>query len=104
MATTDSQRETIRPIGARLLVKSAEIQPAKTSGIILPDSATKKSAIFRVEAIGDGFSQKENKELTPPCKVGDLVILERYAGHDVTHEDIEYKIVSFDDIIAIYQA
>ena len=102
MATTDSTRQTICPIGSRMLIQAAEIESRKPSGIILPDSATKKSAIFRVLALGDGISSKDGKAVPCPCKIGDLIIVERYAGHDVTHQDEEYKIVGFDDVIAIY--
>lgn len=102
MATTDTKHQTICPIGSRMLLKAAETRPAKTFGIILPDSATKKSAIFSVIALGDGISHKDGKTVAAPCKVGDLVIVERYAGHDVNYHDEEYKIVGFDDVIAIY--
>ena len=36
-----------------------------------------------------------------PVKVGDIILMDKYSGQEVTIDDEEYVIVKADDIIAI---
>ncbi|MBI5274441.1 MAG: co-chaperone GroES [Chlamydiales bacterium] len=91
----------IRPVGSRVVAKRLE-EEAMQGGIIVPDSAKKKQETVEVVAVGAGKT-KDGKEEVIPVKVGDKIMIDKYAGQEVTIDDEEYVIVRSDDIIAIIE-
>lgn len=89
----------LHPLGNRVLVKRLEESEA-AGGIILPDSAKKKQEQAEVVAIGTGRKDKQGNPIEIPVAVGDIILMEKYAGQEVTVADEEYVIVRADDIIA----
>ena len=72
-------------------------------GIILPDSAKKKPETANVIAVGPGKKDKDGNLVPAPVKEGDVILMEKYSGQEVTLNDVEYVIVRADDIIAIVE-
>jgi chaperonin GroES len=98
-----SGSSTLRPIGNRVLVRPIVQEEKLKGGILLPDSAKKKQELAEVVAIGTGKKEK-NGTLTPvPVKVGDIIIMEKYSGQEITLEDVDYSILRGEDIIAIVE-
>ena len=92
----------VTPISNRVLLKRLEGETTK-GGIILPNSAQEKQEIAEVLAVGPGKTMK-NGELAPmPVACGDKVLIDKYAGQEITIEDEDYVIVRSDDIIAIVE-
>lgn len=89
-----------RPLGNRVLVRRLEKEETLKGGIILPDSAKKKQEQAEVIAIGTGKKDKNGKLIPIPVNVGNFILMDKYAGQDITLEDEEYVIVKADDIIA----
>ena len=100
---TKTKTPNLKPLGSRVLVKRLEADEALKGGIILPDSAKKKQEKATVLAIGDGKKDKDGQIVPIPVKVGDVVLIDKYSGTEVTIEDEEYIIVRSDDIIAIVE-
>lgn len=92
-----------RPLGNRVLLKRLEQEEKLKGGILLPDTAKKKQEQAEVIAIGTGKTDKEGKLIPMPVKVGDIILMEKYSGQEVTLENEEYVIVRADDIIAIVE-
>ena len=87
----------IKPLGDRVVLKLATPEATTPSGIVLPDSVDKEMPEqAEVVAIGEG---EEVKKLN--LKVGDIVIFNKYAGSEVTVKDVEYKVVSHEDVLAL---
>lgn len=99
---TTKTRVNFRPLSDRVLIKRNEAQQSE-GGIILPESARKKQEIATVIAAGPGKKDKEGTLQAMEIKVGDSVLLDRYAGQEVTLEGEEYLIVRQDDIVAIVE-
>lgn len=99
---TTKTRVNFRPLSDRVLIKRNEAQQSE-GGIILPESARKKQEIATVIATGPGKKDKEGTLQAMEIKVGDSVLLDRYAGQEVTLEGEEYLIVRQDDIVAIVE-
>lgn len=91
------------PLGNRVLVKRLEQEEKLKGGIILPDSAKKKQEQAVVVAAGTGAHDKQGKLIPCPVKVGDIILMEKYASQEITLNDEEYVIVRGDDIIAIIE-
>lgn len=94
---------TLKPLGNRVLAQRMEPQETMKGGIILPDSAKKKQETAKVVAIGDGKKLDDGKVIPVPVKVGDVILMDKYSGQEVTLNDEEFVIVKADDIIAIVE-
>ncbi len=103
MAQQAAKKITLKPLGNRVLVQRLEAQETLKGGIILPDSAKKKQETARVFAVGPGKRLDDGKVLPPSVKVGDVILMDKYSGQEVTLNDEEYMILKADDIIAIVE-
>jgi chaperonin GroES len=92
-----------QPLGNRVLLRRLDAEEKLKGGIILPDSAKKKQEQAEVVAIGTGKKDKNGVPLPIPVKVGDIVLMEKYSGQEVTIDDETYVILKSDDIIAIIE-
>lgn len=57
----------------------------------------------KVIAVGKGKTTPQGKLISCPVKVGDTILMDKYAGQKVTLSDEEYVILRFDDIIAMIE-
>jgi chaperonin GroES len=103
MAQQQAVKTKLKPLGNRVLAKRLEAQESVKGGIILPDSAKKKQETAKVVAVGPGKKDKDGKLISMPVKVDDVILMDKYAGQEVTIDDEEYVIVRSDDIIAILE-
>ncbi len=101
--TQQKEKVQLRPLSNRVLVKRRESEETLKGGIILPDTAKKKQETAEVVAVGPGKKDKNNTTIPMPVKVGDIILMEKYSGQDVTLGDEEYVIIRADDIIAIVE-
>ena len=103
MAQQAVKKTTLKPLGNRVLVQRLEPQEVMKGGIILPDSAKKKQETAKVVAVGAGKRLDDGKVLPVAVKVGDMILMDKYSGQEVTLDDEEYMILKADDIIAIIE-
>lgn len=96
-------KTTFKPLGNRVLVKRLEAETNLKGGILLPDSAKKKQEQAEVIALGTGKLDKAGKIIPLPVKLGDIVLIEKYSGQEITLNEQEFVIVRGDDIIAIVE-
>lgn len=90
-----------QPLGNRVLVRRLAAEEKLKGGIILPDTAKKKQEQAEVIAVGTGKKDKNGNISPLPVKIGDIVLMEKYSGQEVTLDSEEYVIVRADDLIAI---
>jgi chaperonin GroES len=91
---------TIKPLEDRLVIEVLEADEFTTGGILLPDSAREKPQRGRVTAVGGGRLLKNGKRAPMAIKKGDEVLFGKYAGTEVTVDDVEYKILRESEILA----
>lgn len=105
MATkTKSKTVTkVKPLGDHILVKPAEAEEKTKGGIILPDTAKEKPAQGTVVALGEGRLLDDGTRAEFQVKEGDFVIYSKYAGHDITIDGEEYKVLQESDVYAIVE-
>ena len=90
---------TIKPLGDRVVIKMVETEETTKSGIVIPGSAKEKPQYAEVVAVGPG-GVVDGKEVTMEVKVGDKVLLSKYAGTEVKLDGIEYTILRQSEILA----
>ena len=89
----------IKPLGDRVVIKMVETEETTKSGIVLPGAAKEKPQYAEVVAVGPG-GVVDGKEVTMEVKVGDKVILSKYAGTEVKLDGVEYTILRQNEILA----
>lgn len=100
MAQETAKKITLKPLGNRVLVQRLEPQETMKGGIILPDSAKKKQETAKVVSIGSGKRLDDGKILPILVNVGDVILMDKYSGQEVTIDDEDFVILKADDIIA----
>ena len=90
---------TIKPLGDRVVIKMVETEETTKSGIVLPGSAKEKPQYAEVVAVGPG-GVVDGKQVIMEVKVGDKVLLSKYAGTEVKLDGQEYTILRQNEILA----
>ena len=94
-------KQSITPLGDRLLVKRVEEKEQFKGGIIIPDSAKEKPQEATVVAVGTGKKDDNGKVIPFEVKAGDTVLISKYGGTEVKLGDETLLIVREDDILGI---
>ncbi len=82
----------LKPMADNILLKAHEVPETTVSGIILTAANKEKPAIYDVVSVG------------PDCHdlaVGDMVVISKHVGTDVTLDKVDYKFVKQEDLLAI---
>jgi chaperonin GroES len=94
-------KQKIQPLGNRLVVQRQEAQTTK-GGIILPDAAKEKPRQGKVVAVGPGKVDEKGRKVPVDVKVGDEVLFSSYSGTEYKAGDVDYLILSEDDVLAVF--
>lgn len=96
-----SNEMIIEPTEDRILVELDAVEEKTAGGIILPDVAKEKPQQGVVVAIGPGKVTDYGFKRESALKVGDKVLLQRYAGHFVKDAGKDLTIVEEGKILAV---
>lgn len=94
---------TIKPLADRVVIKMTEAEETTKSGIILSGSAKEKPQVAEIVAVGTGKVNDDGKITPMSVKIGDKVLISKYAGTEVKIDGIEYTILRQDDILAVVE-
>ncbi len=89
----------LKPLGDRIVVKPLQEKEITKSGIVLPDTVEKEKK-EQGEVISVGNGEKITKL---GLKKGDTVLFGKYSGEEVTIDEIEYKVLKDEDVLAIIE-
>lgn len=101
--TLTNAKTALRPLGNRVLLRRLAAEETLKGGLILPETAKKKQEQAAVVAVGPGKQDKSGQLVPIPVKTGDIVLIEKYSGQEVTLDGEEYVIARGDDLIAIIE-
>lgn len=90
----------IKPLADRVVIKMTEAEETTKGGIILAAASKEKPQIAEVVAVGPG-GVVDGEKVDMYLKVGDKVLLSKYAGTEVKVDGEEYTILRQSDILAI---
>jgi len=90
----------IKPLADRVVIKMVEAEETTKSGIILAGSAKEKPEVAEIVAVGPG-GVVDGKEVKMELKIGDKVLISKYAGTEVKLDGTEYTILRQADVLAI---
>lgn len=90
----------LNPLADRVVVKMVEAEETTKSGIVLAAAAKEKPEIAEIVEVGPGGIVDGN-EVKMEVKVGQKVIVSKYAGTEVKLDGQQYIIVRQGDILAV---
>jgi len=93
----------IKPLADRIVIKVIDDVQQTSGGIFIPDSAKEKPQKGEVVAVGSGKTNDKGEKEPMEVKVGDIVLFAKYSGTDVKVDDVEYKIISVKDALAVIE-
>ena len=77
-----------------------ESEEKTKSGIVLPDTAKEKPQEGEVVAVGSGKTL-DGRKVPLDVNVGDKVLYKKYGPDEIKIDNVDYLILSEDDILAI---
>ena len=93
----------LRPLAGYILVLPSEGETKTASGILLPESTQEKPAQGEVIAVGPELVFEGGKSVVSPVSVGDVVVYKKWGGDEIKVGGVEYKIVKFEDLMAVVE-
>lgn len=94
---------TIKPLADKIVLKVIDDVEKTSGGIFIPDSAKEKPQKGEVIAVGPGKFSDNGAREEMDVKAGDKVLFAKYSGTDVKIDEVEYKILSVKDVLAIIE-
>ncbi len=91
----------LKPLADRVLVRVDEEETKTKGGILLPDTAQKKSQKGTVIAVGTGKLLDNGSRVPFDVKVGDHVLFAKYSGVDVEEDGEKCLLLAERDILGI---
>ena len=92
----------LKPLADRVIIKMTKAEETTKSGIILASNAKEKPQIAEVIAVGPG-GKIDGEQIEMYIKVGEKVIVNKYAGTEVKFEGEDLIIVKQSDVLAIVE-
>ena len=93
----------LKPLGDHIVVKPMEEAEVKKGGIIIPDTAKEKPSRGEVVEVGQGKIMDDGKRKPMELKKGDKVIYQKYGGNEIKVDDVEYIIMTEEDVLAVVE-
>lgn len=102
----EGQKQNIKPLGDRVLVKPLVAGEKTTKGgIIIPETTgEEKPDKGEVIAVGEGKRDEKGGLVPVQVKVGDKVIFSKYSPDEIKIDDEEYYILREENILAIIKS
>jgi len=99
LATETKAQRQIQPLADRVVVRPAEAESQRPSGIYVAETAKEKPQKGTIVAVGPG--KWEDGQVEPMnVQVGDTVLFAKYAGTEIRIDDEDVLIMSQKDILA----
>ena len=92
----------LKPLADRVLIEVKEEETKTKGGILLPDTAQKKSQKGVVLAVGAGKLAENGTRLPLEVSVGDEVLFAKYSGTEIEEEGKKFLLITERDILAIF--
>jgi chaperonin GroES len=96
-------KNKIQPLFDNILIKPLEAEVKTASGIILPETAQKKSQTGEIVAVGPGRVTIKGEKEPIVVKVGQKVMYKEWGGNKVKLNGEELVLVEQKDILAILE-
>lgn len=91
----------MKPLGDRILIKSAKVEGKTESGLLLNTDNAEKPNFGVVVAVGEGKAGEEGGAIVKPnVTAGSTVMYSKYSGTEFEEDDEAYIVLRESDILA----
>ena len=97
----EGEKLKLSPLPGYVLIEPTKEEEKTTGGLYMPEGAKEKPAKGKVVGVGDKV-RVDGEDLLCPVKIDEIVIYQRWAGQDLKENEKEYRLVKFQDIMAVY--
>ena len=106
VATRKKPVLSLQPMLDRIIIEREEGDEFTPGGLALPDSVRERERPSRgtVLAVGPGKRNPAGGHDKPAVEVGDVVYFAKYAGDEITQDEVKYTIIREEDVMAILEA
>jgi chaperonin GroES len=94
---------TIRPLHDRILAKRVSETEKTSGGLFIPDNAREKPLEAVVVSVGSGKQLADGTIQPCDVKVGDKILVAKYAGSDMELIGKDHIFLREEDILAILE-
>ena len=92
----------LRPLEDKIIVKvQEEAEKTSASGLIIQTLEKEKPQEAVVVAVGPGIRFGNGDMMKPDLNVGDKVVFAKYQGTEIKHDNEDYIILAYRDVIAV---
>lgn len=91
----------LRPLGTKVVVEPSPEEEKSAGGILLPDTAKKKSQEGKVIAVGSGRTLDDGTVVALSVEVGQTVVYSKYGGTEISLQGKDYVVLDEDQIYAV---
>ncbi len=97
------QAEELKPLGDKVLLRRHAPIEETEGGIVIPDNSQETGDSAEVVSVGPGERDEKNPSKRKPMKLkpGQNVLINRYAGTEVTSMSGTYLLVREEDVLAV---
>ena len=92
----------LKPLADRVLIEVKEEETKTRGGILLPDTAQKKSQKGVVIAVGEGKYNDNGQRIPMEVKVGDEVLFAKYSGTEIEEDGKNYLLITERDVLCVF--
>jgi chaperonin GroES len=94
----------LKPLNDHVIVKPLVAEEVTKSGIVLPDTIDKeRPERGEVIAVGEGKLLDNGQRAPMSVKIGDRVMFKKYSPDEIKVDDVEYLVISQNDILAVLE-
>jgi chaperonin GroES len=93
----------LKPRGGSIILKQLEENEMKVGNIIIPDMGHEKSLVAEVIAVSDVYNWHKGEFVPSDLKVGQKVFIPPMGAQKLTLDNIDYLIISQEQIPSIIE-
>ena len=94
----------LRPTRDLVAIEPDDPDAITEAGIIIPESAQKKTQAGVVLAVGPGrIAEKTGMLIEPRVKVGDHVAFQKYSGTEIEHDGTTVLLMAESTVVGIFE-
>ena len=94
----------LKPVRDHIIVKPLSQEEKTSSGIIIPDTASKeRQERGKVVSVGPGRQLESGALSEMAVKEGDTVVFKKYAPDEIKIDNEELLVIKMEDVIAVIE-
>ena len=92
---------TLHPTTNRVLFRPDAPESMTAGGLYIPDTGKERPLVGTIVAVGEYRNPATGAIEPPALKVGDRAMIRKYSGNELSIDDEEHMLLSFEDVLGV---